>query len=50
MNDQKGSRVAVCEGLRELHGNDPGFLSKVITIDDENGIYGYDPENKQLSN
>ena len=37
-----------CYDLKEKVGNDPQFLSKVVT-GDETWCYGYDPETKQAS-
>ena len=44
--DQKSSRLTLCQELKNRIESDPDFLSKVIT-GDESGCYGYDPETKQ---
>ena len=41
--DQKDSRVAICQELKETVINDPTLLLNVIT-GDENIVYAYDPE------
>ena len=46
--DQRKSRLAVCQDLKKELQNDPNFLSRVITCD-ESWCYGYDPESKQAS-
>ena len=46
--DQKDSRVAICQELKETVKNDPTLLLNVIT-GDESIIYAYDPETKQQS-
>jgi len=46
--DQRKSRIAVCQDLKRELENDPDFLSRVIT-GDESWCYGYDPESKQAS-
>jgi len=43
--DQKDSRVAICQELKETVINDPTLLLNVIT-GDENIIHAYDPETK----
>jgi histone-lysine N-methyltransferase SETMAR len=43
--DQRKSRLAVCQDLKRELENDPNFLSRVIT-GDESWCYGYDPESK----
>ena len=43
--DQRQSRLAVCQDLKRELQNDPNFLSRVIT-GDESSCYGYDPESK----
>ena len=43
--DQKDSRVAICQELKETVINDSTFLLNVIT-GDENIVYAYDPETK----
>jgi hypothetical protein len=47
-NDQKQRRENLCLELREKANEDPTFISKIIT-GDENWIYDYDPEMKQHS-
>ena len=46
--DQKDSRVAICQELKETVINDPTLLLKVIT-GDESIVYAYDPEAKLQS-
>jgi len=46
--DQKNTRLSLCQELKNQTESDPNFLSKVIT-DDEIWCYGYDPETKQVS-
>jgi len=46
--DQKDSRVAICQELKETVKNDPTLLSNVIT-GDESIVYAYDPETKLQS-
>jgi len=46
--DQRKSRLAVCQDLKRELENDPNFLSRVIT-GDESWCYHYDPESKQAS-
>jgi len=46
--DQRKSRLAVCQDLKRELENDPNFLSRVIT-GDKSWCYGYDPESKQAS-
>jgi len=46
--DQKDSRVAICQELKETVINDPTLLLNVIT-GDENIVYAYDPETKLQS-
>ena len=46
--DQRNSRLTVCQDLKRERENDPDFLSRVIT-GDESWCYGYDPESKQAS-
>jgi histone-lysine N-methyltransferase SETMAR len=46
--EQKNKRVNVCCDLQEELKNDPQFLIKVVT-GDENWCYSYDPESKQQS-
>jgi len=46
--EQKEYRVAICHELRQRAGDDPSFMSSVIT-GDESWAYGYDPETKQQS-
>ena len=46
--DQRKSRLAVCQDLKSKLENDPNFLSRVIT-GDESWCCGYDPESKQAS-
>jgi len=46
--DQRQSRLAVCQDLKRELQNDPNFLSRVIT-GDESLCYVYDPESKQAS-
>jgi len=46
--DQKNTRLTLCQELKNQIENDPNFLSKVIT-GDESWCYGYDPETKQAS-
>jgi len=41
--DQKDSRVVICQELKETVINDPTFLLNVIT-GDESLIYAYDPD------
>lgn len=43
--DQKDSRVAICQELKETVINDPTLLLNVIT-GDESIVYAYDPETK----
>jgi len=43
--DQKDSRVAICQELKETVKNDPTLLLNVIT-GDESIVYAYDPETK----
>jgi len=44
--DQKNTRLTLCQELKNQTESDPNFLSKVIT-GDESWCYGYDPETKQ---
>jgi len=44
-HDQKDSRVAICQELKETVINNPTLLLNVIT-GDESIIYAYDPETK----
>jgi len=46
--DQRKSRLAVCQYLKRELENDPNLLSRVIT-GDESWCYVYDPEKKQAS-
>ena len=46
--DQKDSRVAICQELKESVINDPTLLLNVIT-GDESIVYAYDPETKLKS-
>jgi len=46
--DQKHSRVAIWQELKETVINDPTLLLNVIT-DDESIVYAYDPETKLQS-
>jgi len=46
--DQKDSRVAICQELKKTVINDPTLLFSVIT-GDESIIYAYDPETKLQS-
>ena len=46
--DQRKSRLTVCQDLKRELENDPYFLSRVIT-GDKSWCYGYDPESKQAS-
>jgi len=46
--DQKDSRVAICQDLKETVINDPTLLLNVIT-GDESIVYTYDPESKLQS-
>jgi len=46
--DQRQSRLTVCQELKNHLQNDPDYFSKVIT-GDESWCYGYDPETKQAS-
>jgi len=45
IQDQKDSRVAICQELKETVINDPTLLFNVIT-GDESIVYAYDPETK----
>jgi len=47
-HDQKDSRVAICQELKETMINDPTLLLNVIT-GDESIVYAYDPETKLQS-
>jgi len=47
-HDQKDSRVAICQELKETVINDPTLLLNVITGDDSI-VYAYDPETKLQS-
>jgi len=47
-HDQKDSRVAICQELKETVINDPTLHLNVIT-GDESFIYAYDPEKKLQS-
>jgi len=47
-NDQKDSRVAICQELKETVINNPTLLLKVIT-GDESIVYAYNPETKLQS-
>ena len=47
-NDQKDSRVAICQELKETVVNDSTLLLNVIT-GDESIVYAYDPETKLQS-
>ena len=44
--DQKNTRLTLCQELKIQIESDPNFLSKVI-MGDESWCYGYDPETKQ---
>jgi len=46
--DQKESRVAICQELKKTVKNDPTLLLNVITSD-ESIVYAYDPEKKLQS-
>jgi len=46
--DQKNTRLTLCQDLKNQIDSDPKFLSKVIT-GDESWCYGYDSETKQAS-
>jgi len=46
--DQKDTRVAICQELKETVINDPTLLLNVIT-GDESIVYAYDPETKLQS-
>jgi len=46
--DQKDSRVAICQEPKETVKNDPTLLLNVIT-GDESIVYAYDPETKLQS-
>jgi transposase len=46
--DQKDSRVAICQELKETVKNDPTLLLNIIT-GDESIVYAYDPETKLQS-
>jgi len=46
MQDQKNTRLTLCQELKNQIESDPNFPSKVIT-GDESWCYGYDPETKQ---
>jgi len=46
--DQRKSRLAVCQDLKRELENDPNFLSRIIT-GDGSWCYVYDPESKQAS-
>jgi len=46
--EQKDDRVSICTDHRERAQNDQNLMSSVIT-GDENWVYGYDPETKQMS-
>jgi len=46
--DQKDSRVAICQEPKETVINDPTLLLNIIT-GDENIVYAYDPETKLQS-
>ena len=46
--DQKNTRLTLCQELKNQIESDPNFLSKVIT-GNESWCYGYDPETKQAS-
>jgi len=48
IQDQKDSRVAICQELKETVINDPTLLLNVIT-GDESIVYAYDPETKLQS-
>jgi hypothetical protein len=45
--DQRKSRLTVCQDLKRELENDPNFLSRVKT-GDESLCYGYDPESKPI--
>jgi len=47
-HDQKDSRVAICQELKETVINDPTLLLNIIT-GDESIVYAYDPETKLQS-
>jgi len=47
-HDQKDSRIAICQELKETVINNPTLLLNVIT-GDESIIYAYDPETKLQS-
>jgi len=44
-HDQKDSRVAICQELKETVTNDPTLLLNIITVD-ESIVYAYDPKTK----
>ena len=46
--EQKNTRLILCQDLNNQIESDPNFLSKVIT-GEESWCYGYDPETKQAS-
>jgi len=46
--DQKNTRLTLCQELKNQIESDPNFLCKVIT-GDESWCYGYNPETKQAS-
>jgi hypothetical protein len=45
--EQKEHRIAICRKLRQHALDDPSSMSRVI-IGDENWVYEYDPETKQV--
>jgi len=47
-HDQKDSRVAICQELKETAINDPTLLLNIIT-GDESIVYAYEPETKLQS-
>jgi len=46
--DQKNTRMTLCQELKNQIESNPNFLSKVIT-GDKSWCYGYEPETKQAS-
>ena len=44
--DQKNTRLTLCQDFKNQIESDPDFLSKVIT-GNESWCYGYEPETKQ---
>jgi len=45
--EQKNTRLTLCQDLKNQIESDPNFLSKVIT-GNKSWCYGYDPETKQV--